>query len=454
MASKIPKGTTATTALKKTKGTTATALIAMQKRADTKRKANAILRSIALHVAALVGAGTGDRAIFEQLGNYSSAGIVALMSSAMSCGGLLELLLTQGVGGLTDRYGRKFGFLVYPAFCTLGGMAVFLFPKSKNIVWTNRMLVWSLGAVFGGISHCGAAMSDVCSGEELSARYSQIFAYVGAGVLVGITVGSKMHATFGAKYSHLARSMFGLIQLVHNLTLLEETLPVHKRNPTPMTLADFNPFKFLQLFTYSKGLALSSLCIPLAHCAEGKHTADIRSAWCADILKMPLAMQGWFMNYWSCLAILGGKVGVQTIGSIGRRNFTTLTNVLTAIGFYIVSIPQQWASWLGNAVMLPGFNANHCAGMKAYATDLAIAHGIGRGSFAASIAIMRGASVVVAPTIYSWLYGNSMRQGRIPRSAWWSVIVLGAVLPELCHRMLSDADLDATKVVAKKETKS
>ena len=244
-----------------------------QSKADATRKANAILRNIAFHVAALVGAGTGDRAIFEELGNNSSAGIVALMASAMSCGGVLELLLTQGVGGLTDRYGRKFGFLVYPSYCTIGGLAVFLFPKNKKVVWVNRMLVWSLGAIFGGIAHSGAAISDLASGEVLASAYSQIFAYIGVGVLAGLTIGSNMHSYFGAKYSHLARSMFGLVQLYHNYYYLEETLPVHQRNPKPLTLADVNPLKCLQLFTYSKGLSLAALAIPLAHCAEGKHTA-------------------------------------------------------------------------------------------------------------------------------------------------------------------------------------
>jgi hypothetical protein len=171
----------------------------------------------------------------------------------------------------------------------------------------------------------------------------------------------------------------------------------------------------------------------------------------ADILAMPLNLQGWFMKYWSLLAIAGGVVGKISIGRLGRRTFTTMTNALTAVGFYIVSLPEAWASWLGYLIMLPGFNATHCAGMKAYATDLAVAHGIGRGEFAASIALLRGASVVVAPTIYSWLFGRQMSQGQTPRKAWWSVIVLGAILPEICHQLLTDDDLDVANVESKKK---
>jgi MFS family permease len=417
-----------------------------RKKADATRKANAILRNIAFHVASLTGGGTGDLAIFEELGTFTTAGIVTLMSSSMSCGGLIELLFTQGVGGLTDRFGRKWGFLVYPSYCTIGGLAVFLFPKNLNVLWYNRMFVWSLGAVFGGLAHSGAAISDLASGEVLAAAYSKIFMYIGAGVLVGLTVGSKAHQLFGAKYAHLARSVFGLIQLYHNYYYLEETLSIENRNPKPLTLQDVNPLKCLQLFTYSRGLSLTTLTLPLAHCAEGKHTADIRSAWMAYVLKMPLSMQGWFMNYWSSLAVLGGYAGAISMKKLGRRTFTTMTNVLTAIGFYMVSIPQRWASWFGYALMLPGFNANHCAGMKAFATDLAVAHGIGRGDFAASVALLRGASVVFAPTIYSYLFSSQMKNGQIPRKAWWAVILLGAILPEICHQLLNDDDLDVERI--------
>jgi len=166
---------------------------------------------------------------------------------------------------------------------------------------------------------------------------------------------------------------------------------------------------------------------------------------------MPVSLQAMFMNYWSLLAVVGGQIGAKTVGLLGRRRFTTLTNILTAVGFYLVSIPKVWASWFGYFVMLPGFNANHCIGMKAYATDLAVAHGIGRGEFAASIALLRGLSVVVAPTIYAWLFGQQMRQGQNPRKAWWSVIVLGAILPEICHQMLTDDDLDSKKILEKRK---
>ena len=77
---------------------------------EQRRKSRAILRNICIHVAAQCGAGTGDRGLFEEYIDATtgggSAAVVALMTTAMSASGMLELSITQGVGALTDRYGK------------------------------------------------------------------------------------------------------------------------------------------------------------------------------------------------------------------------------------------------------------------------------------------------------------------------------------------------------------
>ena len=67
--------------------------------------------------------------------------------------------------------------------------------------------------------------------------------------------------------------------------------------------------------------------VPLAHCAEGKHTADIRSAWIDNILGMSLSTQGWFMNFWSATAVAGGLSASKLVKYIGRRSFVQSTSV-------------------------------------------------------------------------------------------------------------------------------
>jgi len=154
-----------------------------------------------------------------------------------------------------------------------------------------------------------------------------------------------------------------------------------------------------------------------------------------------------------CNAPEPARMVYEILVFIGHCGWCCWQNINWSIGQKNVYHNDQCVDRGGilHSIMLPGFNATHCAGMKAYATDLAVAHGIGRGEFAASIALLRGASVVVAPTIYSWLFGRQMSQGQTPRKAWWSVIVLGAILPEICHQLLTDDDLDVANVESKKK---
>ncbi len=418
-----------------------------------RRLTNSILRQIAFHVATLCGAGTGSVGLFNEywLSKHGkaglAAGVVALSSSAMTFGGVFEFLVTQVTGSLTDMYGRKWAFFVYPSFMAMASFLTFFFPRNLNIIWMKTLILWSVGAIFGGIAHSGAALSDICSGEELGAAYSKIFAYVGVGVLLGQYAGSKAYEWTGqAKYSALVQGIFAVCQTLHNIYFLEETHPVSKRRKEPITLSDCNPFRFIKLLSVNKTLTKVALHVPFAHTAEGKHTSAIRDMWVQDDLNFPLQLKSIFMSFWSICAISGGLVGARLVKVIGRRNFTTLTTFLNALGFYIISRKDiQYSVWIGYLLMLPGFNANHCSAMKSYATDHAVKAGFGKGEFAAAIAIMRGISVIVSTPIYSWAYQLQKNKGQTPRLAWFSVILFGAIIPEVLHRMCTDEELNDVK---------
>ena len=157
------------------------------------------------------------------------------------------------------------------------------------------------------------------------------------------------------------------------------------------------------------------------------------------------------MSFWSACAICGGLVGSKLVNFLGRRNFTTVTTYLNVLGFYVISRKDvPYSVWLGFLLMLPGFNANHCSAIRSYATDHAVKAGFGKGEFAASIAIMRGLSVIIATPIYSWAYRYQKSRGLTPRLAWFSVIFLGALVPEFLHRMLSSKELESVNEGKKK----
>ena len=146
------------------------ATLSKDEAASREKKATAIVTHLFMQVAVICGAGTGDTEIFRFLTNNNPAETVALMTAAMSTGGLVELLITQIVGRMTDKTGRLPWMYVFNRcvrlaasligggasccdlfmFCVCSCMVVmstltFLNPKSRNIVFLNRMLVWSFG---------------------------------------------------------------------------------------------------------------------------------------------------------------------------------------------------------------------------------------------------------------------------------------------------------------------
>ena len=138
--------------------------------------------------------------------------------------------------------------------------------------------------------------------------------------------------------------------------------------------------------------------------------------------------------------------------------------------------------------MTPAFNSNHANAIKAYATDHAVANGMGRGEYAAAFANLRGLSVVIVPQLYARLFaGATVRRsvehshhhfrncmlglcsapsafcgliwrlqdrGQAPTKVWLAVALLGGVLPELLHQSLSDKDLALPKPEGEADSKA
>jgi len=252
--------------------------------------------------------------------------------------------------------------------------------------------------------------------------------------------GSFLHRYFGdPRYAHLGRSVFAALGFLHNLSI-PETLPLAERKHVPLRLADANPLGFTRLLTRSRAISTLAIATTLCHCTEGKVTADLKALWIRDV-GLSLPAQGHFLSYSLALGAFGGSIGAKLIPSIGRRGFTTVACVCSAIGHFLVSNPHSRFQWLGFLAQGPGINANNGSAMKAYCGQLAADSGMGRGEFQACMASMRSIVIATVPMLYGSLYGFQQSRGEVARWAWWAVALLGAVIPELLHRTLSDADL-------------
>ena len=164
-------------------------------------------------------------------------------------------------------------------------------------------------------------------------------------------------------------------------------MPLEERKREPLKLADANPLGFVRLLTRSRPIAVLAIATTLCHCTEGKVTADLKALWVRDV-GLSLPTQGHFLSYSLALGAFGGSLGAKLISAIGRRGFTTVSCLSSALGHVLVSVPAGWAQWLGFLVQGPGINANNGAAIKAYCGRLAVESGMGRGEYLLRIIYM------------------------------------------------------------------
>jgi hypothetical protein len=116
---------------------------------------------------------------------------------------------------------------------------------------------------------------------------------------------------------------------------------------------------------------------------------------------------------------MGGRIAALLIGKLGRRAFTTISNICCALSFGLWSFPQQSTMWYGIIMMLPSINAVNASGIKSMATDLAVAQGMGKGEFYTCYTSLRAFTVFIAPLLYSKVYNVSKSVSAMPTGSVW-----------------------------------
>jgi hypothetical protein len=303
-------------------------------------------------------------------------------------------------------------------------------------------------------------ISDLYQGPELGIRVAKLFGSYGITIIASPLLGSFAFQKTG---SHMTvfklRLLSGLLQLFYAWKFVPETLTEDR--VIPFKISGINPFNFLRLFTRSPTLRIVSAAL-FFHCfAEGKNIVSLTQSW---INGSPLALSeakksGWTTLYGLLAYIAGVKLTPVLVKKMGPRGFTSLTNCLNAIGLTIFGLPPYEASVVAGTVLHgPGINNTSAAAMKAIGTDHAVANGFGRGEYGGMYSSLRTFSQIVAPIIFGTAYRRAteaknpgvFKQGL----CFFLVAILGAVLPELLHRSLSDKDLEVPKAAPATDAKA
>lgn len=369
-----------------------------------------------------------------------------LLAATSSAGGLVEFLLNPVLGNMTDSFGRKWVYYVGPAVSGVAMSLAVMLTEGKNlpVLIVHKTLCWSLMSMSCSFIS-PITISDMYSGPELGIRVAKLFGAVGISIMLAAPLGAAVLGRFGRMAVFKLRLALAALQLFYVHRFVPETLTAEKQRP--FSGSGVNPFAFLRLFSGTRTLRILMVTLFACCMAEGKNLVPLRQSWQNG---PPLAWPLWKQ---SLLSVFQGSAGFvsntfvvpRLMKSRGPRGFTSTTTRLNVLGFLVMSLPHDVAYWLGNLIHGPGFNNTNAAALKAMATDHAVANGFARGEYGGMYSSVRTFSMIVAPLIFGYAYTGTAptaaRPGRFAPLPWVLVALLGALLPELLHMSLSDADL-------------
>ena len=384
-------------------------------------------------------------ALLDAYGGDVAAATTAAGFMSSLCG-VAELLINPVVGKLSDALGRKAFFYLGPLANCLTSLLQIAYPRSIPVCYIQRVLSQTLSTVSG--STIGTAtLADVASGDKLTGALGALGSWAGLGVIIGPLMSGALTRIFGT--ANQVTVAFGTRAVVAGSTVLflalrlHETLPANKRSR--FALSGVNPLGFLSLFRGSSTLRRLALANGLASMCEGKMTSDLNIAYIRNEVGFDASGVTAYLTSWGLGLFLSGKYMVKAIlGKVGPRVFTDFAMTTNALSYFLLGlVPQGWAVWTYVALLTPGINNLSAAALKSQAAAHAIASGMGKGEFSAAMASLRAVAFVLAPSIWGSIYAMCVRMGRPPGFALIGAGLVGAVLPGLIHRTISQQDWDA-----------
>jgi MFS family permease len=200
---------------------------------DEKAKAKfGVLFSAYLQWVTIYSCAQAETQAYTQMLGGSTGAAGALLATTMSLSGLVELMVGPSFGKLTDAYGRKIWYYVYPGYGLVMWSLMAAFPNNFAIMTTGRVLGWTFATLCGGTVLVSISLSDLFTGNDLAKGLADFWSYIGAAILSGQFLGDNvMMYTGHPRYAYVLRLFVAVIQLGWIKYMIPETLPVEKRRP-------------------------------------------------------------------------------------------------------------------------------------------------------------------------------------------------------------------------------
>jgi DHA1 family tetracycline resistance protein-like MFS transporter len=180
---------------------------------------------------------------------YSNQALMVTMIAVIYAGG--QFIAAPLIGKLGDRYGRR-PVLLLSVLGQSIGYFIFGFGGSLWMLFLGRLIG---GITAGNLSTAGAYIADVSRPEERSRNFTIIGTAWSLGLILGPALGG-IFGQFSLQAPAFVAAALALLSVLLGLFLLPESLPLEKRNTSPMSLRDYNPIATIFDMARKPGLGL------------------------------------------------------------------------------------------------------------------------------------------------------------------------------------------------------
>jgi DHA1 family tetracycline resistance protein-like MFS transporter len=309
----------------------------------------------------------------------------------------MQLVFASIMGSLSDRFGRRpvllislFGFSIDYVFMAFAPSIAWLF--------VGRFIAGVTGA---STATATAYIADISTGHKRDANFGLIGAASGIGLILGVGLGGYL-GEMDIKFPFMAAAGFAFLNGMYGLFVLPESLkPEHRRK---FEWKRANPLgSLIRVFTKHSGLAGLIGAILLVYTAQ-KAVEYMLSFFLYERFN-------WSMHSVSLLALFIGvllftiQAGLirYTIPKFGQQKNIIAGIIFYAIGLILIAFVSQ--GWMVYLFMVP-----YCLGgisgpaLQGFATNKVAKNE--QGELQGAITIINSLSVIIGPTIFSFLFYN------------------------------------------------
>lgn len=334
----------------------------------------------------------------------------------------MQFVASPVLGSLSDRYGRRPVLLV--SLLAAGVDYLFMaFAPTLLLLYIGRVISGLTGA---SMTVASAYMADISSDKDRGANFGMIGAAWGTGFILGPLIGGAV-SHWGAAAPFIAAAVLNLLNFAFGLFVLPESLDdKHRRT---IELRGLNPFgSVIRVLSPSPYVLLVWAFFILfiagqVHPVNWTLYTQTKFGWSAWDVGLSLSFVG------ICIAAGNALLPRLLIPKFGEARAFHFGLWVYAIGFFLFGVASK--GWMMYAIMV--FFAFSCVAMPALQSIVSRQVPANRqGELQGSMVSLGSLASVIAPIVFSWLFGHFTREGARPYFAGAAyvgaaVICMGAV---------------------------